>query len=134
MRKKTVTHVADTIFWYLLYFLPIIISIVSVFAYSGDWFGIWYEVDGDFANLPFLGTLHAILNAFGFNNDGLIYNTLFDIFGTDGLFGVVNLSSPILFYFQYFVTVYLIHLCVDFIIFIPRLAHKWLNKFTKECE
>lgn len=134
MRKKTVTHVADTIFWYLLYFLPIIISIVSVFAYSGDWFGVWYVDDGDFSNAPFLITLLSFLNYLGFGETSLIYNTLLDIFGTQGLLGVVLPYSPILFYFQYFITVYLMHLCVDFILFIPRIAHKWLNKFTKECE
>ena len=32
MRKKTVSYVADTIFWYVLYFLPIIAYLLYLFA------------------------------------------------------------------------------------------------------
>lgn len=138
MRKKTVTHVADTIFWYILYFLPIILTLIqSIGLFENFGFDSWQYVydEGNILDYDFLHLLEMNLNSFYISRYNIISSALMDIFGLNGFIPIFsnNLTS-IIQYFGYFVGVYLIHLCVDFILFIPRIAHKWLNKFTRECE
>lgn len=131
MRKKTVMHVADTIFWYALYFLPVIMGVISIIGFmSSESFFTYWIGDGDYSNLPVLAAFRNVIDGFGVMADGPVYMVLYDLFSTDGLIPVF--SDDLIFkFFSYFINVYLIHLCVDFVLFIPRLAHKWMKKFTQ---
>lgn len=136
MRKRNVSHIADTVFWYAVYMFPLIISVVLSFgALSGWTFNDWIDIYnawglGDF---DITNVLNGVLYQLGFLGDGIIFNTLRDIFGYDGILPLVfNNGDTFFAYFSYFITCYLIHLCVDFILFIPRIAHKWLKKATEE--
>lgn len=65
--------------------------------------------------------------------DNPVYTALVAIFGQDGVLPVFSEGSlSILAFFTWFVNVYIAHLLVDFILFIPRLAHKWLKKVIKK--
>lgn len=66
---------------------------------------------------------------FEFATDNLIVNTLGDIFGTGGIMPLFDNDTPFII-FAWFIGVYLLHLLVDFILFIPRIAHKWLKDCT----
>lgn len=121
MRKRTIKTVADTIFWYALYFLPVLaylLFMVSSKDGTTDWMDFIY--------------LDSFLSRFGEMDltnpvgDALYY--MFD--GADGLIPIFH-DMSIYFIFTWYVFVYLIHLMVDFILFIPRLAHNWMNKFTR---
>lgn len=113
MRKKTINHLFDNAMWYIVYLLPLILFIgVSVRT------GVFSSL-ADAFSLVGLNVLQ----------DSLIYTTLSSIFGVGGILPLFA-STDILLYFTYFVSVYLIHLCVDFLLFIPRLSHKWLKSFT----
>lgn len=56
-----------------------------------------------------------------------IYVVLSQIFATTGILPLF-VASDVILYMSYFISVFIIHLFVDFILFIPRLAHKWLTK------
>ena len=136
MRKKTVNHVADTIFWYVLYFLPVIVSLI-VLCNQSDVF--WTEFGGDMRG-AFLDCLERVLDGLMIMpvdlSDNVIYSGLISVFGTDGILPFFSDNSGsggyyILQFFTWFIGVYLVHLFVDFILFIPRLCHKWMKEFTK---
>ena len=118
MRKRVVSHVADTVFWYLLYFLPVLAYLLYSFVlppYATEVlnFELFFENVG-----------------FGFVADNVIITSLSSIFGIDGVFPIFSTNMPFII-FTWFIGIYIMHLAVDFLLFIPRLAHKWLNKLTK---
>lgn len=113
MRKRTIKRLADTIFWYGLYFLPILILIITSIHNP-------------------ITSVSNVINTLGLNilQDNIIFTTLSSIFGVGGVLPFFQ-SADILIFFTYYISVYILHLLVDFVIFIPRLAHKWLNYFTQ---
>lgn len=128
MRKRNIKTVADTIFWYALYFLPIIVCLVTLCNRSDVFwqnnvdyvdFGAWFEY------------FIEMFMPFGVNNP--VYMALVDVFGQNGVIPVFGEGSmSILLFFTWFVNVYLAHLMVDFILFIPRIAHKWMKNCTEQ--
>lgn len=118
MRKKTVKTIADTAFWYLLYFLPVLAFLLYIMA------------------MPSLGTnlvgFGDFLTALGFEflTDNVIISTLADLFGASGIFPVFA-NNDVFIMFAWYVSVYLCHLCVDLLLCLPRIAHKWLNKLSE---
>jgi len=69
-----------------------------------------------------------VSNGFNILTNGIIYNSLNDLFGVGGILPLFSADNSLaLLYSTWFVSVFIVHLCVDFILFIPRLAHKYLN-------
>ena len=136
MRKRTVTCISKNIFWYLIYLLPWICALISfIYTFKLDNAGQWISDAGFSVTDFFVDNTFAIIESFG-GSDGFVGNVLFNLFGPECVFRLFGYSSGLLgscifMYFNYFVGVYLIHLCIDFLLFIPRLAHKWMNSFTK---
>ena len=124
MRKRTVNHVADTIFWYILYFLPVLAYFVYIFAF-GQNPAVDFEVFNGWDSFESFCAVN-----FPVSVDNVIYNSLYNLFGDVGLIPLFDNASMCIF-FAHFVSVYLLHLMVDFMLFIPRLAHKWLKMFTR---
>lgn len=111
MREKTQKNLFDNVMWYLLYLLPIVIWVVVSFR------------SGQIISLT--SAMHSMgLEVFA---DNQVYTSLSSIFATDGILPLFA-NSDVIIYMSYFISVFLVHLFVDFILFIPRLAHKWLNK------
>lgn len=119
MRKKTVNHLADTIFWYVLYFMPVICYLLYLFAEPAT---------GTVSAISFTSFIENI--GFGFVSDNIIITSLKDIFYTGGIFPIFSTDMPFII-FSWFIGVYIAHLAVDFLLFIPRLCHKWLKQFTQ---
>lgn len=138
MRKRTISKVADTVFWYALYFLPIILTLLQSFRiFDGMTFEDWQYISNNSAmtDYPFMRLLGDNLEGLGFSVDNPITSSLYDIFGAfDGIMPVFSEGAfgCIVGFFSWFISVYLCHLMVDFILFIPRLAHKWLKKGYQE--
>lgn len=65
---------------------------------------------------------------FGFATDNIVVNSLAEIFGANGVMPIFSTDTPFII-FAWFICVFLIHLVVDFLLFLPRLAHKWMNEF-----
>lgn len=140
MRKRTVNCIVKNIFWYTIYLLPIIVALIITLSVTSESFFYWFKETYQFQ------TIDSLSNLFVFNFDGVlraiididynpIYSALVSAFATDG--GVVPLFSnestggvAFLRYFAYFISVYLLHILIDFLLFIPRLCHKWMNSFT----
>lgn len=116
MRKRTINHLSDTIFWYVIYMLPIVAYLILIASRHG-------------AEVP---SLSAYFDQFGipFVSD-IVGSALTNIFGADGILPLYGASVGIPI-FSWYVSMTIIHLAVDVLLFIPRLAHKWLNAFCKE--
>ena len=119
MRKRSISHFFDTLMWYLLYLLPIIVFLVALTSMTLP----------DLCAFVSRSPISAIRDTF-------VFSALDKLFGTDGLLPMFTGSANvfILYYSTYFVYVMLLHLFVDFLVFIPRLAHKWLEHFTGGCK
>lgn len=118
MRKRSINYLADTVFWYLIYFLPVLGFLLYLLAE------------------PSSGTSLVSFSAFfdtiglGFVSDNVVVNALKDIFGASGVLPLFSTDTPFVI-FGWFICTFITHLAVDFLLFIPRLAHKWLNKYTQ---
>lgn len=120
MRKKTVTHMADTVFWYVLYFLPVICYLLFLFIHPGS-------------TSPALPpTFESFLTDIGLTivADNPIVNALGGFFGANGTLPLFN-SNAVFIVLTWYVATYLCHFAIDFILFIPRIAHKWLDSMNK---
>lgn len=132
MRKKTIKNLCDNVMWSIIYLAPLILTaLLALGAWNGDWFATWIDFSGDFLDLPWNSTLYGLLNAWGFTDSGIVYNALKSLFGQGGVLPLI-VDRAMLIYMSYFVTMVLVHLAVDFLLFIPRIAHKFMNAFTKE--
>ncbi len=120
MRKRTIANLVDSFFWLLVAILPVLLYLITCFSYK-----LTSATESVTAFLPFMKSL-------GLVDSGLIYNSLFDLFGTGGILPLFSAeNNAILVFLSYFVSVEIVHLAVDFLLFIPRLAHKYMNTFTQ---
>lgn len=112
MRKRTQNYFFNNLLWYLIYLLPLLCFIIILFT-SGD-----------------IVSLSTCMSEIGLDVllSSDITNSLIGIFGGSGSIPLFA-NNDIIIYCSYFVSVYLLHLLVDFLLFIPRLTHDWLNKF-----
>lgn len=121
MRKRTVNHLADTLFWYLIYFLPVLAYLTYLIAEPSNGTTI-ISFNECFENI-----------GLGFTTNNIIVNTLKDIFGTNGVLPIFSTNTPFEI-FGWFICTYITHLAVDFILFIPRICHKYMERFTQKEE
>jgi hypothetical protein len=109
----------DKIFWFVVSFFPLFSWLIYLFSFSSYTtspltFFAWIE-----QNFGFMGQVQQ----------SVIYSTLYQIFSitsVDSLFPA--LSTSLIAFFTYLVTVEIVHVVYDVIVFIPRLAHKWISK------
>lgn len=106
-KKKVLMIIIDNLFWMLIMLIPVMVLFISKQDFS------------------------TVLSQFGINDSNIIYTTLGELFGGSGIFPLFTDSSPYLLFFTYLVVIELMHLFVDFLVFIPRLAHKWFDSFTR---
>lgn len=94
----------DLFFWFLVAILPLIIFIVST----------W--------NNPEALSFSEIIIPYRFNFIADIFNQIF----------TENLSFPVTLvdYLSYFVSVEIIHVFIDFVVFLPRLAHNLIGRLS----
>lgn len=112
MRKRNVKNLFDYVMWYMIYLLPLIILIVSIFRT-----GSIIPLSDCFNNLGL--TLFT---------DNFILVSLTDLFGSAGVVPLFA-SADILVYLSYFICCLLLHIAVDILAFIPRFAHGLMDKF-----
>ena len=107
MKKKYFDHCLDSIFWWLMWLVPLIGGILCICT-SGT---------HDYA--AFINFLDNF--SFDFVADILV-----------DMFGVASLQLPdfLVFFLSYVVSVELCHLLTDVLIFIPRFAHKLVQLDT----
>ena len=115
MRKRNIKCLFDTFFWYLVYMLPVIVMLFCTFR-TGQ----------PIAMSTVLSDLHL-----DFAVNSTVVDFLMDLFGTGGV--VPLFANPdMLLFLSYFVTMIMLHCVVDVVAFIPRLAHSWIDKYSKK--
>ena len=121
MRTKTISNTrfaykVDKIFWFFVSFAPLIfyaLYLVSHFKQS-EYFSFYVFLSN------YLGL---------FFSSNSVFSSLFStIFGSSGIFPLFSAQSGWLVFFSYLATIEVVHVLFDVMIFIPRLAHKWISK------
>lgn len=111
MRKRNISYLLDNAMWYLLYLLPVIMLVALTIVLKQS------------------VTFAEVFSLVGLNitTDSIVYTTLVSILGAGGVLPFFA-STDLIIYCTYFINVLILHLLVDFVLFIPRLAHKWMSK------
>lgn len=113
----------DKIFWFVISFFPLFSWLIYLFSFSS------YTA----SPLTFFAWIDQNFGFMGQVQNSVIYSTLYQIFtitSADSLFPA--LSTSLLAFFTYLVTVEIVHVVYDVIVFIPRLAHKWISKAVQD--
>ena len=124
--KKTTSRFAfklDKIFWFVIAFFPLFSWLIYLFSFSS------YTA----APITFFAWIEQNFGFMGQVQQSVIYSTLYQIFSitsVDSLFPA--LSTSLMAFFTYLVTVEIVHVVYDVIVFIPRLAHKWISKAVQD--
>lgn len=112
----------DKLFWFFISFLPVISWLFYLFCFSD------YGTQ-ETSLISFANWFYSYI--YGFSLEGnIVYQTLNNIFGRSGAFPF--LSASYLNFFTYLVMIEIIHVFFDVIVFIPRLAHKWISKAVQD--
>ena len=115
MSKKKISWLFDLLYYAAFVLIPIVAYIIH---------------QNHFDNV----TLISFFNEFGINDSSVIFTCFTQMFGTTGFLPLMADSSVMFYIFTYMSIVVLMHLVFDFVMFIPKLAHKCLTYFTdKEC-
>lgn len=118
MRKRTIRNLVDEFFWLAVALMPLLLYALQFLA---------YELTSASEQLP---TFLVYMGEYGVSDTSITYTVLNDIFGATGILPLFKDNSVVLLFLSYFTTVEIVHLAVDFILFIPRLSHKWLGQLT----
>lgn len=114
MRKKTILYFVDTVFWWTVYALPVIVLLIA----SNNFF-----VDA-------LGSGGALRNFFYITKNNPVYTALVGLFGLNGILPFFGSGSYVFIILTWFVVTNLCHIVVDVLLFIPRMAHKFIDILT----
>lgn len=120
MRKRTVSHIAITVFWYVLYFLPVIAYLLFLFIHPGSISTV--------SPIPF----EQFISDIGFTvlTDNIVITSLKQIFGVGGIIPFIE-SNSIYIILSWYVGVFFMHLFIDVLLFIPKWAHCQMQKYEK---
>lgn len=121
--KNRFCYKLDKLFWWIIALFPIFCYVL----YVG--FGDVKNSTGSLYTLPEFFTTY-ILDGKGFANN-VVWTTLYKIFDSSGVFPIFTREAP-LYIFNWFIWVELFHVFFDVIVFIPRLAHKWISKAVQD--
>lgn len=116
--KNRFSYKLDKIFWWIVTLFPL-------FAYLG--FSLFYPKDTPISFCQFFITLG--IDSWDANPVYKVFNSLF---GSNGIFPIFNTTPCFITFFTWCVTVEIIHIIFDVIVFIPRLAHKWISKAVQD--
>ena len=122
LRKKTCKYIFDRVYWHLLCLLPFIAYIVSLLSYHLSEVTV-LPTFIDFVNDQSLFVL----------TDSIIYDTFVQLFGSSGVLPLFDDYSPVLWYASYVVVITLVRMCVDFLLFLPDIVHKFKERMVR-CE
>lgn len=141
MRKRTIRNIADHLFWFLVAILPLILFVIDAYRngaiakavagvqVSDTILNDWLVSLGEFI-VPLSDSFEVFMNSL-INTNGVIYTALNGLFGAGGALPLFGSNTSLLLFLTWFCTVEIAHLAVDFIVFIPRLCHKWQEKLTQ---
>lgn len=122
--KNRLAYRLDKIFWFVIQTLPLL-----------SWFIYCFSVTRSSEN-SFWAFDTFLIEVFGIGNfDGnVVYQALSKIFqySVSIVPSVSFLSKSLTALFSWFIMIEVLHVCFDIIVFIPRLAHKWISKAVQD--
>ena len=122
--KNRLTYRLDKIFWFVIQILPLL-----------SWFIYCFSVTRSSEN-SFWAFDTFLIEVFGIGNfDGnVVYQALSKVFqySVSIVPEVSFLSKSLTALFSWFVMIEVLHVFFDIIVFIPRLAHKWISKAVQD--
>lgn len=110
----------DKLFWWIVAFAPLFCYFLYV---------PYKSISGEPKSVA-LFLLDNFLSDVAFSANP-IWTAFYQIFSKNGVFPLFG-SEGALYIFFWFISVELIHLFFDVIVFIPRLAHKWISKAVQD--
>lgn len=125
MKKTGNTRFAyrlDKVFWFFIQFIPLFSWLVYLISFTG------YKSQ----EASVLSFGNWIANYFlGFSlEENIVFTTLLNIFGQGGVFPIFG--TAMVYFFTYLIMIEIVHVVYDVIVFIPRLAHKWISKAVQD--
>lgn len=130
MRKRTFNHIIDKVFWSILYMLPLIVFVICLFlnvnTTGESEFNLYTNIDSERVFSQVWESFFII------EPDNIVSQALNDIsayFRMDYLLGSHSFLNN---FFTYYIYVVIFHILVDVLLFIPKLAHKWIGGFINE--
>lgn len=122
MRKRNISYLFDTLFWFLMWLLPALFYLFNYLAF-----------DINSAGVSIASFSQFIVDNFGISTSSTLYSSLFTIFADDNYLGVIDttISNSLILYFVYIFFIELIHIFTDVILFIPRFAHNFIARFQE---
>ena len=110
----------DKMFWFFISFAPLIFYALYLVAH--------FKQSEYFSFYVFLSNYLGLF--FSSNN---VFSSMFSsILGPSGIFPVFSAQSGWLVLFSYLAAVEVVHTLFDVVVFIPRLAHKWISKAVQD--
>lgn len=113
----------DKFFWFFLSFLPIFSWLIYLLSYP------LLNVDPttSFVRLSNWISGQFLVSSFSGN---IVFQSLMKVFGSGGAFPLFDTNSAVLFF--WLASIEIVHVMFDVIVFIPRLAHKWISKAVQD--
>lgn len=147
--KNRFAYKLDKLFWFALMILPLVIYLVywcrtspvydTYTEYGYDDSGrVSYEQVTHSETYPssFGADLMFVMTSYGFSADtsvDFVRQTMLSIFGENGAFPLFDsYNQSIVYYLSYCVNIEIVHVLFDVLVFIPRLAHKWVGKAVQD--
>lgn len=109
----------DHFFWFFIKLMPF-------FAYV---FSFFLRTSGGYTNFPGF-FLNYFLSGGSFS-DNIVWQCLYSLFGPGGVFPYFS-SETALYVFTWIIWVEIFHVFFDVIVFIPRIAHKFISKAVQD--
>lgn len=119
--KNRFSYKLDKLFWFFIQIFPLLCF--AVYCIAGT--------RGSEVVVPSFASF-LIKLGFDYQKGNIFYTVLAQLFGSLGVFPLFVDSGGIILYLTYVLTMEVLHICFDVIIFIPRLAHKWISKGVQD--
>ena len=116
--KSRFFYKLDNIVWFLIAFAPFIFYLAYLLFNSSD--PVAFSV---FCTSKFLQGFDYSLNP--------VWRGIYLLFSSAGAFPLFTTTND-LFFLYWLIMTEIIHICFDVIVFIPRLAHKWISKAVQD--
>ena len=122
----------DKWFWFILAIFPIVTYLIYLFGFYSGGFISTETVSENITTyaynspLSFSSFMLDLLTFYA--GDGPVRDVLFSILGPGGIFPLFAQGWGFLSYFVYFISLHIVHVLVDVLVFIPRFAHKIMSK------
>lgn len=119
--KNRFAYKLDKLFWFFIQIFPLVCFTV-------------YCIAGTRGSEVVVPTFNSFLVKLGFDyqQGNVFYNILAQLFGSNGVFPLFVDSGGVILYLTYVLTMEVLHICFDVIVFIPRLAHQWISKAVQD--